>query len=130
MAMGHKKKSTTSMILAEIRKVADKQARINASTSKTLDHAIEWIEHNPDSWERLVTWARAKAAEGRRFSLGEWVESERWHRPIDSPGRYKMNNDFTPLFSRLLVNSYPEIGPYIETRKSRFDALFQKEEAA
>lgn len=70
--------------------------------------------------------ARACAAAGRRFSTYERAEWLRWYKPSDSQGRdIEVNNTDIPIIARLTLERVPEAVPFMELRKSKFDAVYQ-----
>lgn len=74
--------------------------------------------------------ARACAAAGRRFSTYERAEWLRWYKPSDSRGRdIEVNNTDIPIIARLTLERVPEAVPFMELRKSRFDAVYQARRA-
>ena len=74
--------------------------------------------------------ARACAAAGRRFSTYERAEWLRWYRPSDSRGRdIEVNNTDIPVIARLTLERVPEAVPFMELRKSKFDAVYQARKA-
>lgn len=74
--------------------------------------------------------ARACAAAGRRFSTYERAEWLRWYRPSDSRGRdIEVNNSDVPIIARLTLERVPEAVPFMELRKSKFDAVYQARKA-
>lgn len=74
--------------------------------------------------------ARACAAAGRRFSTYERAEWLRWCRPTDSRGReIEVNNSDIPIIARLTLERVPEAVPFMELRKSKFDAVYQARRA-
>lgn len=74
--------------------------------------------------------ARACAAAGRRFSTYERAEWLRWYKPSDSRGRdIEVNNTDIPIIARLTLERVPEAVPFMELRKSKFDAVYQARKA-
>ena len=74
--------------------------------------------------------ARACAAAGRRFSTYERAEWLRWYKPSDSRGRdIEVNNSDVPIIARLTLERVPEAVPFMELRKSKFDAVYQARKA-
>jgi len=74
--------------------------------------------------------ARACAAAGRRFSTYERAEWLRWYKLSDSRGRdIEVNNTDIPILARLTVERVPECEPFIELRKSKYDAVFEARRA-
>ena len=75
--------------------------------------------------------ARACAAAGRRFSTYERAEWLRWYKPSDSRGRdIEVNNSDVPIIARLTLERVPEAVPFMELRKSKFDAVYQARRAS
>lgn len=74
--------------------------------------------------------ARACAAAGRRFSTYERAEWLRWYKPSDSRGHdIAVDNTDIPIIARLTLERVPECEPFIELRKSKYDAVYQARKA-
>lgn len=84
--------------------------------------ADEWIEQNPDVWARFVTRCLWDAAHDRRISVQYLIEDVRKHDYVNRIGDpCKINNSYSPIFARKLIEQYPELRPFIEIRRSVYD---------
>ncbi|MGO5418273.1 hypothetical protein [Collinsella sp. LCP19S3_B11] len=86
--------------------------------------ARAWAENNPEAWAYIERRAMEEAGAQRRVSVSRLVEEVRaleWT-PRDG-GRFKVNNSYQAAFSRMLAETLPEVRPYIEQRRSRFDGV-------
>jgi len=98
------------------------QQPIVKPTGHTLEQRFKsFHELNPHVYEALVTLSRHKQQMGyTRVSMRGLLELLRETRAFQTRGdTYKLNNNYTPFYSRLLAEEEPELG-----------ALFQRREAA
>ena len=114
----------------------------NADTATKDDSSFEELERQYADVERryfgdarieayFTDHARACAAAGRRFSTYERAEWLRWYKPSDSRGRdIEVNNSDVPIIARLTLERVPEAVPFMELRKSKFDAVYQARRAS
>jgi len=80
---------------------------------------------NPDLFAKLEKHALNETAHKRRFSVQRWIEEVRWKDHVNRIGEsVKINNDFAPIFARMLVTEHPEVRGFIELRKSVYDLLY------
>lgn len=91
----------------------------------TRDYALEaraFIDDNPVWWALIRSTALEFAREGRRFGMKQLVEWSRFEvsrRAIAKAGVvFRINNNWTSTFARLLIAELPEVAPYIETRRA------------
>lgn len=131
---------------------AEKKGRtVGSDAAEGADENVLCAENNSTSFEELARQyaeverryfgdsrieayftdhARACAAAGRRFSTYERAEWLRWYRPSDSQGRdIEVNNTDIPILARLTLERVPECEPFIELRKSKYDAVYQARKA-
>lgn len=81
-------------------------------------------------WDELVQTAQEHAAAGRWFNIQGIVEGWRdGGRVTGDGGSFRLNHNDCPILSRLLVEAVPECKPYIELRKSKYDAVFEARRA-
>lgn len=101
----------------------------NDSTIEELSLRVSAVERRYFSDPRIEAYfcdhARASAAAGRRFSTYERAEWLRWFKPSDSHGHdIEVDNTDIPIVARLTVERVPECAPFIELRRSKYDAVF------
>lgn len=88
-----------------------------------LHEAEAWAERNPEAWAAMVTIATGRAARGQRVGTQDLIEFVRWHDFTDADGKCtRVNNNLSPALARLLYANYPQVRPYMDLRRSRFDA--------
>ena len=77
-------------------------------------------EANPHVADALETLARQWFARRQKVGMKALVEQLRWQSGIQTEGdEYRINNDFTAMYSRLLITRNPEWADRIETRTLR-----------
>jgi hypothetical protein len=98
---------------------------------KTIEERfIEFDEKNPHVFEKLREFAlqmkrsRGVKHTGRarsKYSMKALWERLRWHVmfEMECRGEWKLNNNFTALFARKLMEEEPELEGFFETRKRR-----------
>ena len=95
---------------------------LNAHDTSLLNRAQEWRRVNTRLWHDLEAWALNEAAHERRFGVQDFIEAVRWRDHVNDLGEpVKVNNSYEPLFARFLVADYPELRPWVELRRSRWD---------
>lgn len=135
MSAGKKKGRTVGS--GTTQSAGEKESRYvndNDSTIEELSLRVAAVERRYFSDPRIENYfcdhARACAAAGRRFSTYERAEWLRWFRPSDSSGRdIEVDNTDIPIVARLTVERVPECKPYIELRRSKYDAVFAERAA-
>lgn len=108
----------------------EKESAENDSTIEELTLRVAAVERRYFSDPRIEAYfcdhARACAAAGRRFSTYERAEWLRWFRPSNSLGHdIEVDNTDIPIVARLTVERVPECLPFIELRRSKYDAVFE-----
>ena len=94
---------------------------VDAGTHGTITERFERFDRlNPNVYRLVVMLARQSIAAGAtRISMKQIFEnlraSYRIARVSNEP--WKINNDFSALYSRKLVEQYPDLRPYFELRK-------------
>ena len=76
-------------------------------------------QENPDLEEVLVRFAREVQAAGfKHYGMKGLFERARWHYHMEmgSDG-FKLNNSFTAPYARLLMEKYPDLAGFFETRE-------------
>lgn len=87
----------------------------------TETDAREWIAANEAAWEYMVHEARWAAFRGKHVGMKALAEHVRWHVVVRKGQPYRLNNNLVSLLARVLVAEHPEVGPYVERRKSMYD---------
>ena len=98
--------------------VGDKTAEIRA---------IKLAEREPDWFDRFfVQPVLESASRQRHISIKQLMENARAKDFTGLDGEpVKLNNNFAPIFARLLVKRYPHIKPYLEMRRSSYDHILE-----
>lgn len=94
----------------------------NNTTIQVRTRALQWIKDNPDLWSKFKSYALNEAGHKRRVSVQWLLEDSRKHDYVNQNGDpCKINNTYAPVFARELLKECPEVQPYLEVRRSRFD---------
>lgn len=94
----------------------------NNTTIQVRTRALQWIKDNPDLWSKFKSYALNEAGHKRRVSVQWLLEDSRKHDYVNRNGEpCKINNTFAPVLARQLLKECPQIKPYLEVRRSRFD---------
>lgn len=84
--------------------------------------AEAWIKENPDAWGYIVEQALASARMHRMFGMKALCEYIRWHMQVNKgKSEFKLNNNHTSAFTRILTEQHPEVEPYVRTRSAAVD---------
>lgn len=98
---------------------ADEEA---AKGERYREAAEQWIADNPKAWDYIVSQALASAAMHRRFGMKALCEHVRWHMEVENgDAEFKLNNNYTSAFTRILIEQHPEVAPYVKTRSAAVD---------
>lgn len=78
-------------------------------------------EANPHVAALLAEMALALKAQGRtRYGIKALIEALRFQYNVQTTGDdFKINNDFTAHYARLLMREYPALAGFFETREIR-----------
>lgn len=101
-------------------KKADERKR-NA-VNRREDKFSKFHHANPWIYNTLVSLARQLREKGRtRYGIKALIEVTRWHffTQISTDGNdqdFKINNDFTALYARLIMRQEPDLKGFFETR--------------
>jgi hypothetical protein len=82
----------------------------------------EFHRSNPRVYELLVKFARqVKAAGHARYSMDAIFHRVRWHVMIETrdSSDFKLNDHYTALFSRLIMEREPDLKDFFEVRARR-----------
>lgn len=92
------------------------------TTTQIQNKALEWIHQNPDLWTKFKAYALHEADQKRRVSVQWLLEDSRKHDYVNQKGEpCKINNTYAPVLARQLLKECPQVEPYLEVRRSRFD---------
>ena len=84
--------------------------------------AKEWIEDNPRAWDYIVSQALLSAGMHRSFGMKALCEHVRWHIEVaEKQDGFKLNNNYTSAFTRILCEQHPEVEPYVKKRSAAVD---------
>jgi hypothetical protein len=78
-----------------------------------------WLFHadNPHVYVELVRLCRLARAKGRkRWSIDGVTEVVRWSRMVTYGEDFKINNNYRPLYARLIMEREPDLEGFFETR--------------
>ncbi len=80
---------------------------------------LKFHRENPHVYFKLVELAhQAKRSGRKRYGMKSLYERLRWHYEIElkSSDDFKLNNNFTSRYSRLLAEREPDLAGFFETR--------------
>ena len=83
--------------------------------------AEQWRRNHPDGWALIETEALERLARGQKFGMKALIEFVRWHLTYKTRAEardYKLNNNFTAHFARMLVADHPAIAGLIHMREA------------
>ena len=88
-----------------------------------LKRARAWRDRNPRAWAWIKAQAAAEVEAGRVFGARELVERARFKdfAPVDG-GRWAINNDYIPVFTRWILAEVPGAARCIKSRRADVDA--------
>ena len=93
----------------------------------TLQRFVQFHEANPEVYRKLESLAQGMWDAGRRrVGMKMLFEILRWQhylRTVDTSSEFKLNNNFTALYSRLLVARHPEWEGLFEMRHLKDDEM-------
>ena len=103
------------------------QSHVSDNTISEYNAAMSYAERNPAIMSDFECYALDCAARGHRISAQHFFEGVRARDRVDSKGgdAHKVDNNWLPVFARLLVKRNPRFKKRITLRKSRFDPLIQ-----
>lgn len=107
----------------------DAVARImahEAETNRDLQFAFEkFHQANPGVMKLLVRLAYEVKARGHeRIGIATLYERARWevlYGPTASTDGYRLNNSWRAFYSRLIMDTEPELAGFFQTRKGRWN---------
>ena len=85
---------------------------------------------NPHVYHQFRQLALDMRATGRaRYSARTIMEVLRWHYDIKTTGDvFEINDNFTPIYVRLLIYNHPEFTDFFELREVRSRGVFSHEQ--
>ena len=85
---------------------------------ETLERFKEFHSQNPDVYQGFKNLAFEMKNTGRtRYSAQAIIYVLRWESDLKTTGDvFKINNDFTSIYSRLMCHHYPEFRNFFELR--------------
>jgi hypothetical protein len=80
----------------------------------------EFHEANPEVYAKLVDLAVQLKHRGRKsYGMKSLFEVMRWHRAMTTTGsEFKLNNNYTALYARLIMHNEPRLEGFFRTRES------------
>jgi hypothetical protein len=90
----------------------------------------EWHGANPHVYQQFKTLAFQMLKTGRqRYSARTIIEVMRWHYDLETTGDvFELNDNFTPIYVRLLIHHHPEFTNFFELREVRSRGVFSDEQ--
>ena len=87
-------------------------------------------EANPHVFKAVKEMAyRMRQTGRRRYSIRTILEVIRWHNDLETTGDvFKINNDFQPIFVRLLMHHDPTFEGFFELRRIRSKGIKSEEQ--
>jgi len=93
-----------------------------ASPSSIDDRCAEFHKANPHVLEEMLRLARERVAHGAtRIGIKSLWEELRERLRVLKTGEYKLNNSYTAIYGRMLVERAPELEPLVEIRRRKPD---------
>jgi hypothetical protein len=83
----------------------------------------EFHTQNPDVYQKLRSLALQMRRRGvEQYSIKSLFEVLRWHHALttNDPSGYKLNNNYTSFYARLLMEREPELEGFFELRSLRW----------
>jgi hypothetical protein len=98
--------------------------------SAVLARFKEWHHANPHVYSEFKRLAFEMKATGRqRYSARTIMEVLRWHYDIKTKGDvFELNDNFTPIYVRMLMYYHPEFSDFFELRTVRSRGVFSDEQ--
>lgn len=91
-----------------------------------VNEVERWQDTNGPLVDFIDRRARKHVECGTRFGMQSIIEDIRWYRPADSKGcDAAINNSWVSILTRLLIERMPEVEPFIERRRSKYDLVFK-----
>ena len=106
-------------------KVLRQSKSITVEDLERLSLRVKQVDREHGEFMRvwLMPHALQCVASNRRFSVSEYCDRKSWQ-GVDAP-----DHNAQPIVARLLAERLPECRPYIELRRSKYDAVFAERAA-
>jgi hypothetical protein len=100
---------------------APRRAPLPAPMTEADRRFLDWHEANPHVYRTLVALAREAVRRGkRRIGMKALWERARWDLELDTEGdEFRLNNNFTSRFARLIEAREPDLRNLFATRRLR-----------
>ena len=97
------------------------EARYSASSAAEAMYRAEQILKQSPQVEQFITDIVLREAAAERHFSFQWVaEQVRAKDFVGLNGRpFKVNNNYIAALTRIFIKRYPQIKPYVETRRSK-----------
>jgi len=89
---------------------------------ETIEETFEMFhEYNPHVYDLLLDYALTVKRAGRKVGMKAIFERLRWDYLVhtNSNSGFKLNNNYTSLYARKLMDNEPELEGFFETRERR-----------
>jgi hypothetical protein len=98
--------------------------------SNILARFKAWHHRNPHIYEQFKALAYKMRATGReRYSARTIIEVMRWHYDLRTKGDvFEVNDNFTPIYVRMLIHDHPEFTGFFELRTVRSRGVLSDEQ--
>lgn len=97
----------------------DPTAAVNTAGGRDLEQEfLDFHRSNPQVYEGLRRLALQLKRRGRRqYGIKSLIEALRWHQAMETTDPdYKLNNNWSSFYARLLMESEPELDGFFELR--------------
>ena len=97
-----------------------------------IDRFTEFHQGNPHIYTEFKALAYKMMATGRtRYSGRTIIEVMRWHYDLKTKGDvFEVNDDFVPIYVRVLIHNHPEFFGFFELRRVRSKGIKSDEQRA
>jgi len=95
-----------------------------------LDRFKKFHETNPQVYREIKKLAFKMSKTGRKkYSIEIIINVLRWHTDLKTEGDvFELNNDFKPIYARLLVYHHPEFKGFFEFRRPTSKGIKSEEQ--
>jgi hypothetical protein len=94
-----------------------------AAAKLTIEERFQQFhQNNPVVYELLCKFAREAKDRGvKKWGIKAIFEVVRWHVKVklQHEGDFKLNNDFTALYARLIMANEPDLADFFDTRERK-----------
>lgn len=74
----------------------------------------------PQVYAKIVAMARTMKRRGfEHYGIKALVEVVRWHMALKTGEEFKINNNYTSRYSRLIMQQEPDLAGFFDTRETR-----------